>query len=259
MPVETLLGATPEACSVVEWTQCPSGAESIHLQKRCNCSASCGEVVRRDGRGTNTVRQEGWLGHGLSLHRHRGWSGWRRRELMQLDSLWARVAFLEGRRSNTGVCSGFPLEGAWHRAGAVLRKASLDTAAVGHYSRLCPTGCTLLKLIRQQKLIPVLGHPAEPPGFLGHTEAAGAPGRLVFALVMQPALGTSSSLLRLLLAFCWRVGRKGDLFRILQVLVPFESSHAHGCSLAEIQGKAFWTTRRQELPNGGTLSGCVGT
>lgn len=34
-------------------------------------------------------------------------------------------------------------------------------------------------------------------------------------------------------------GRKGDLFRILQVLVPFESSHAHGCSLAEIQGKAF--------------------
>lgn len=30
-----------------------------------------------------------------------------RRELMQLYSLWAQVAFLEGRRSNAGFCSGF--------------------------------------------------------------------------------------------------------------------------------------------------------
>lgn len=127
-------------------------------------------------------------------------------------------------------------------------KASLDTAALGHYSRLCPTGGSLLKLIRQQKLIPVLGYPAEPPGFLEHTEAAGTPGRLVFALVVQPALGTSSPLLHLLLAFCWRlrVGRKGDLFRILQVLVPFESSPAHGCFLAEIHAPRYGFLNNQK-------------
>lgn len=54
-------------------------------------------------------------------------------------------------------------------------KASADTAALGHYTKLCPIGCSLLKITRQQKKIPVLGYLSEPPGFL---EPAGTPRRL---------------------------------------------------------------------------------
>lgn len=93
----------------------------------------------------------------------------------------AWVAFQEGGRSDTEVCSVF-IEQIWRMTdtesrGCVMKdcKASADTAALGYYTRLCPMGCSPWKVTRQQKWIPVLGYPSELPGFL---EPAGTPGWL---------------------------------------------------------------------------------
>ena len=91
----------------------------------------------------------------------------------------AGVAFQDDRRSGVRVYSVFA-EQSWRmldtESGACVMKdckASADTAALGYYTRLCPTGFSPLKIAGQQKWVPVLRYLSEPPGFLKPAETAG--------------------------------------------------------------------------------------
>ena len=106
--------------------------------------------------------------------------------------------------------------------GCVMKdcKASADIAALGYYTRLCPTGCSPLKVTRQQNASNVVSVRASRLSG-AHWDTR----ETLFALLVHPVHCTSSPLLHLLLAFCQRIRtgqKRDDLFRIQQVLVTFE-------------------------------------